>query len=64
MINNKDNIGNDNTMTNIFIELFSIVMFAVIICFCIFVYFKCFKGKKLFKNQYTDSTIYTYKNGY
>ena len=40
MINNKDNIDNDNTITNIFIGLFSIVMFAVIVCFCVFGYFK------------------------
>ena len=33
MINNKDNIDNGNTITNIFIGLFSIVMFAVIVCF-------------------------------
>ena len=46
MINNKNNIDNDNTIANIFIGLFSIVMFAVIVCFCIFVYFKWFKNKK------------------
>ena len=49
MINNKDNIENDNTITNIFIGLFSIVMFILIVCFCVFVYFKWFKGKKIFK---------------
>ena len=54
MINNKDNIDNSNTITNIFIGLFSVVMFAVIVCFCVFAYFKWFKGKKLFKNKYTD----------
>ena len=54
MINNKDNIDNNNTKTNIFIGLFSVVMFAVIICFRVFAYFKWFKGKKLFKNKYTD----------
>ena len=64
MINNKDNIDNDNIITNIFIGLFSIVMFAVILCFCVFAYFQWIKGKKLFKNKYTDSTTYTYKNGY
>ena len=57
MINNKDNIENDNTITNIFIGLFSIVMFILIVCFCVFAYFKWIKGKKLFKNKYTD-----YKN--
>ena len=53
MINNKDNIDNDNIITKIFIGLFSIVMFAVIVCFRVFVYFKWIKGKKLFKNKYT-----------
>ena len=46
MINNKDNIENDNTITNIFIGLFSIAMFILIVCFCVFVYFKWFKNKK------------------
>ena len=64
MINNKDNIDNNNTITNIFIGLFSVVMFALIVCFCVFAYFKWIKGKKLFKNKYTDSTTYSYKNGY
>ena len=54
MINNNDNIANDNTITNIFVGLFSVVMFAVIVCYCVFAYFKWFKGKKLFKNKYTD----------
>ena len=54
MINNKDNIDKNNTITNIFIGLFSVVMFVVIVCFCVFTYFKWFKGKKLFKNKYTD----------
>ena len=56
MINKKDNIDNDNTLTNIFIGLFSIVMFILIVCFCVFVYFKWFKNKK---NNYNTS----YKNG-
>ena len=49
MINNKDNIDNDNTITNTFIGLFSIVMFAVIVCFCVLVYFKWIKGKNISK---------------
>ena len=57
MINNKDNIENHNTITNIFIGLFSIVMFILIVCSCIFIYFKWFKYKK---NNYNTS----YKNGY
>ena len=54
MINNKDNIDNDNTITNIFIVLFSRVMFILIVCCCVFIYFKWIKGKELFKNKYTD----------
>ena len=53
MMNNKDNIANDNTITNIFIGSFSVVMFPVIVCFCVFAYFKWIKGKKLFK-KYTN----------
>ena len=49
MINNKDNIANDNTITNIFIGLFSGVMFAVIVYLCVFAYFKWFKGKNYLK---------------
>ena len=54
MINNKDNIANDNTITNIFIGLFSVLLFVRIVGFCVFAYFKWIKGKKLFKNKYTD----------
>ena len=56
MINNKDNIANDNTITNIVIVLFSIVMFILSVCSCVFIYSKWFKNKK--------STNNTYKNGY
>ena len=54
MMNNKNNITNDNTTANIFIGLFSVLMFIGIVCFCISAYFKWFKGKKLLKNKYTD----------
>ena len=54
MINNKGNIGNNKTISNIFTGLFSVVMFIGIICFCVFAYFKWIKGKKLFKNKYTN----------
>ena len=50
-MNNKNNIPNDNTTTNIFIGLFSVVMFAVIVCLCVFAYFKWIKGKNLFKKE-------------
>ena len=51
MINNKDNIANDNTITNIFIGLFSVLLFVGIVCFCVFAYFKWIKSKKIFKNN-------------
>ena len=53
MINNKDS-DNNNTLQNVFIGLFSVAVLIGIICFCVFAYFKCFKGKKLFKNKYAD----------
>ena len=53
MINNVDNKDN-NTTTYIFIGLFSVLLFAGIVCFCVFPYFKWIKGKKLFKNKYAD----------
>ena len=40
MISNKKNISNDDTITNIFIGLFSVLLFIEIVCFCIFAYFK------------------------
>ena len=51
MMNNRDN---DNTITNIFIGLLSVLLFVGIVCFCVFAYFKWIKGKKLFKNKYID----------
>ena len=51
MMNNKDNIANDNTITNIFIGFFSVLLFVGIVCFCVFAYFKWIKGKKLFKKH-------------
>ena len=49
MINNKDS-GNNNTLQNVFIGLFSVAVLIGIICFCVFAYFKWFKGK----NKYAD----------
>ena len=40
MINNNDNIDNDNTAWNIFIGLFSVVIFIGVVCFCVLIYFK------------------------
>ena len=51
MINNKDNIDKNTTITNIFIGLFSVPLFVAIVCLCMFAYFKWIKGKKLFKNK-------------
>ena len=48
MINNKDS-GNNNTLRNIFIGLFSVAVLIGIICLCVII-FKCIKSKKLFKN--------------
>ena len=53
MINNRDNIDNDNTVWNIFIGLFSVLIFTGVVCFCVLIYFKWIKFKKLFKNKYT-----------
>ena len=44
MINNKDNIDNCNTIRNVFIVLFSVVVLIGIICFCVFPYSRWFKG--------------------
>ena len=54
MMNNRDHEDNDNTITNIFIGLFSVLLFVGIVCFCVFAYFKWIKGEKLFKNKYID----------
>ena len=51
MMNNKMSINNDDTTTNIFIGLFSVLLFIGIVCFCVFAYFKWIKGKKVFKKN-------------
>ena len=51
-VDNKDN--NNNTITYIFIGLFSVLLFIGVFCFCIFAYFKWIKGKKVFKNKYIN----------
>ena len=40
MINNKDNIDNDNTITYVFIGLFLVLLFVGIIYFGVFIYFE------------------------
>ena len=52
IITKLDNKDNDNSITYIFIGLFSILLFGIV-CFCVFAYFKWIKGKKLFQ-KYTD----------
>ena len=54
-MNNRGNIANDDTITNIFIGLFSEVIFTGFVCFCVFAYFKWIKGKKLFKNKFKNN---------
>ena len=49
MINNNDNITNDNTITNIFIELFSVAMFAAIVCFWYWLILSGLKTKNYLK---------------
>ena len=44
MMNNVDNKDNDNTISYIFIGLFSILLFGIV-CFCVFAYFKWIEGK-------------------
>ena len=52
---NNNNYDNDyNTITYVFIGLFSLLL-LVIICFCVFAYFKWFKSK------YTNNIICTYE---
>ena len=49
MMNNKMSIVSDDTTKNIFIGLFSVLMFIGITSFCIFTYFKWIKGKNCLK---------------
>ena len=57
MMNDKKNMSNDDTTTNIFIGLFSVLVFIGFICFCVFAYFKWIKGKKLFKNKFRNKYV-------
>ena len=51
LMNNRDNEDNDNTITNVFIGLFSVLLFVGIVCFCVFAYFKWIKGKNYLKKN-------------
>ena len=57
MMNNKTSIVSDDTPKNIFIGLFSVLMFTGITCFCVFVYFKWIKGKKLFEKRFENKNF-------
>ena len=54
MINNKDSGNNNYTLCKVFIGLFSVLLLVGVICFFVFIYFKCTKDKKLFKNKYIN----------
>ena len=56
MINNKDS-GNNNTLQNVFIGLFSVAVLIGIICFCVFAYFKWFKDNKILIIKYINMDI-------
>ena len=53
-MNNKTSIVSDDTAKNIFIGLFSVLMFTGITCFCAFAYFKWIKCKKLFEKRFEN----------
>ena len=67
MMNNDNDNDNNTTWFNsinyVFIGLF---LLTLVICFCVFAYFKWFKGKKLFKwvkGKYNNKIYaYNYKN--
>ena len=65
MMNNKDNNNNDcNTIWNVFIGLFSVVILIGVICICVTI-FKCLKSKKLFKNKFKNKyTDCSWDNAY
>ena len=54
MMNNSNYDNDYNAITYVFIRLFSLLL-LVVICFCVFAFFKWFK------NKYTNNTIYTYE---
>ena len=59
MMNNDNNTTRFNAITYVFIVLFLI---ALVICFCVFAYFKRFKGK--YTNNNNKIYTYNYKNEY
>ena len=61
MMNNKDNIDNGNTIQNVFIGLFSVLLFIGIVYFCVFAYFKWIKVKNYLKINMLIIKIYNIK---
>ena len=61
MNNNNNNNNNDNNFYRIMVYVYiGLFLISLVISFCVFIYFKWFKGK------YTNNKIYTYnyKNEY
>ena len=56
MINNKDNIDNDNTIWNVFIGLFSVLLIAGIVFFCVLLILSGLKVKNYSKINITLDT--------
>ena len=55
MMHNKTSIvSGDTTTKNMFIGLFSVLMFNGITRFCVFSYFNWIKGKKLFEKRFEN----------
>ena len=54
MMNFKTSIVSNYTTKNIFIGLFSVLMFTGITCFCVFAYFKWIKRKTLFEKRFEN----------
>ena len=54
MMKNKTSIVSNDTTKDIFIGLFSVLIFTGITCFCVFAYFKWIKGKKLFEKRFEN----------
>ena len=68
MMNNRDNEDNDNTIANIFIGIFSIVIFTGIVCFCVLIFLSALKIKNYLKRniliiKIAVDVVYIYKNG-
>ena len=58
---NNDNDNNTTWFNSINYVFIVLLLIALIICFCVFVYFKWFKGKKLFKKNILIIKMYNIK---